>query len=167
MTRNNRAIGAKAKRAGDQFEALFFSAARLSGIAITRINDGCKTLGQNRMIRVKQPWDWVLTWDGCSALIDTKTTNGAAFPCSKIDNNQVRELARHAALGGVAGYVVWARTTHDLFFVPAGVLVAKALLPRGSIKPDEPGVISLGTAMHPRLTEMFNQQTVEVVYESH
>lgn len=163
----HQAQGAKAKRAGDQFEALFFSAARLSGIAITRINDGCRTLGRNRLIRVKQPWDWVLTFQGMTALIDTKTTNAAAFPCSKIDGNQLRELTRHAAQGAIAGYVVWTRATHELFFVPAGLLTMKALLPRGSIQAKEPGVISLGHAMRPMLQNLFQVQEEGIELESH
>ena len=102
-------------------------------MAITRFPDGCKVLRGNKIIRIKTPFDWVLTFGGVTALIDTKTTNLDSFPHSKIEAHQVAEMLAHSQSGAKAGYVIWFRKTDDLFFLSA-LTLSQLLNKRGSIK---------------------------------
>ena len=167
MKRDNQAQGAKAKRAGDQWEWIFEVQAKRAGIWVTAIADGARRVGRNQLIPCKQGFDYALSFQGVSAFVDTKTTTGSTFPCSKIDHDQLRELAGHAAQGQVAGYVIWTRASGALYFIPAGVLIVKAMLKRGSIGPEEPGVISLGTVQRPAIENLFKPVKLEVLIETH
>jgi penicillin-binding protein-related factor A (putative recombinase) len=128
-------MGIKAKAFGDLFESLFvLGCRRTNGLVVTRFPDGCKVVGRNQVIRVKTPCDWIITFGGVTALIDTKTTEGESFPFSKIEKHQVSEMLRHELAGAKAGYVIWFRKTDDVLFVSASLL-ASLMLQRGSIKP--------------------------------
>lgn len=164
----NRLRGRTAKAAGTAFEELFERVARLQRIGISRIHDGCRRVGPRPtdLIRMKQPFDWVLSYRGLSALIDTKSVAGKALPCSAIDPNQRRELARHASHGGIAGYVVWTRDTKDFYFIPASVLEEKAKLKRGSISASDTGVVRLGVEPHPNLTAIFTAHVERLLSQS-
>lgn len=161
----NRLRGRKAKNVGSAFEELFLRAARLQRIAVSRIHDGCKRVGPNPrdLIRRKQPFDWVLSLGGLTALIDTKSVAGKCLPCSAIDPNQRRELASHASRGAIAGYVAWLRDTQEFVFIPAQVLVEKARLKRGSISGKDAGVIHLGNESQPNLARIFESYVTGLV----
>lgn len=149
----NRSAGAwRAQRNGKTFESMFYAACLKAAVAATRIPDGCKTIGRNRLIRVKSPWDWVISHKNSGALIDTKTDSGKTFPHHVIEPHQIFEMVKHRVAGVVAGYVVWTRANDQVFFVDADIM-----LPlrgeRGSIAPDAAGVIMLGSSasFDPRL----------------
>lgn len=138
-------MGGKSKAFGNMFEDMFQQNCRSNGVAITRIPDGCRQAGKH-IIRVKTPWDWVLTYKHKTALIDTKTVNSDVFNCSLITEHQVRELHQHERLGAVAGYVIWLRESNRVFFIPAGAL-ANEMKRVGSFSDAHPQAIYLGTQM--------------------
>lgn len=109
----------KPQAIGATFESMFLMTARANRIAITKIPDSCRSVGKNQIIRVKSPWDWILTYNRKTAFIDTKTTRGSSFPCSKICEHQVNELIQHEYAGASAGYVIWLRSTNRVFFMSA------------------------------------------------
>ena len=153
--------GLKAKRYGEYFEALFKSACLARRIAVTRIPDGCKQLGQNRIIRVRSPFDWIVSKNGTTALIDTKTQEGKAFPNSKIDSHQVSELLPHETNGSIAGYVVWLREIDQIIFIPSTVLI-KAQRDRGSIDGSTAGVMGIGSSNCLDASKLFGQDKAKL-----
>lgn len=138
-------MGIQSKRSGDSFEKLFVHACQIYDFAITRIPDGCRQLSNKRLIRIKSPWDFVISYQGHTALIDTKTVQGDTFPYSSITPHQVKALCDHANHGAMTGYVVWLRKTDRVIFIPAftlhGALQSKN---SGSFSEKNPGVIYLG-----------------------
>lgn len=135
--------GAVAKANGDAFESIFLRMCRLNGVAVTQIPSGCRRVGGNRLIPVKTPWDWVCSYNSQTALIDTKSTQEANFPCSMISEHQVRELLQHELRGAIAGYVIWLRKSDRVFFIKASAL-SKLQQERGSFCDDHPGATFLG-----------------------
>jgi len=140
-----RAAGFKAKKIGELWEDLFYRACLKRGIAITRIPDGCKQIGQNKIIRVGTPFDWVLTHNNVTALIDTKTTATDSITASSIRSNQLDALLSHARQGCVTGYVVWFREPDLISFVPAHILLDHVRSRKG-IKHTTDGLIPLGAS---------------------
>lgn len=114
--------GAEAKRHGDAFERAFSHSCR--NMALSRMPDGCRVVGKNRLIRVKTSFDWILTKDGRSAFIDTKTTALDHLPASALTEHQVEALALHEHYGAIAGYVIELRPKKSVYFVPAFLLLA-------------------------------------------
>lgn len=148
MTRDNRAIGKKAKKVGKDFESLFETICAGVGVACTRVPDGCKQVGVDRLfrprlIRVKSPFDWIISHKGRTALLDTKTVNDKNFGFSGIDPDQVRELLKHEQASSIGGYVIWLRESQKVVFIPASILADK-IGQRGSFKDTDPGVVVLG-----------------------
>jgi hypothetical protein len=132
---------------GKSFEDIFKKSCLLSAVACTRIPDGCRDLGHT-LIRVKTPWDFVLTCESKTALIDTKTTYSGSFPHSllKEKEHQVQALYAHERAGAIAGYVIWFRSAHKVAFFPAFALM-DALDKRGSFTPDHPFAVPMGSDM--------------------
>jgi penicillin-binding protein-related factor A (putative recombinase) len=138
--------GVKAREFGNGFEGVFEKLCRLQGIAITEIPDGCKQIGPNPrtdIIRVKSPFDWVLTFRGKTVLVDTKTIESHLFSNSQIKKHQVEPMASHEMSGGKAGYVVWLREPGQVFFLSATALVIQ-MQTRGSFSETHPESILLG-----------------------
>src|ERR1700677_1848263 len=136
--------GANAKAFGSLFEKLFLTTCRGNGIAVTKIPDGCKQVGRGGVIRVRTPWDWILTYNSRTAFIDTKTTHDAQFACSAIVEHQVLELSSHERAGALAGYVIWLRQTNRVFFMPASRLLF-LMQAGGSFNEAHSAAIFLGT----------------------
>ena len=137
---------------GALFEKMFYNSCNRHHITATRMPDGCRQLGFKKLIRVKTPWDWILTSGGVTALIDTKTVTGDTFNHSNIKDHQVEEMIRHEIDGAIAGYVIWVRETDKIFFVQSSHLVDMMRV-RGTIKPDDPKAILLGgySSLNPKL----------------
>lgn len=140
--------GARNQHAGAAFESVFFDACLNEMIVIERMPDGCKQVGANRLIRVKTPWDFILTRSGKTAYIDTKTTNDPKFTFSAIEKHQADAMFKHAREGApnvTAGYVIELRQTDEVIFVPAWCLhTAVHCGAKGSFGPGDGGVITLG-----------------------
>lgn len=123
---NRRVSGLLAKRNGDFFENLFKNTAAIQDIACTRIPNGARQAGKF-LIRVKSPFDWVLSYRGRSAMIDTKSLSSGNFTASKIDENQVSELYAHESQDVVSGYLVFLREKNQCLFYSAGQLIQMGL----------------------------------------
>lgn len=122
MTLANTLRGGKAYRAGRGFEEIFERQCRISRVAFNRVPDGCRTVGARKLIRVRTPYDWVLTLNGKTALIDTKSFDLSRLLPSKIEPHQLKALLAHHTEGAVAGYVIHFRPEADVRFAPASVL---------------------------------------------
>jgi penicillin-binding protein-related factor A (putative recombinase) len=148
-------MGAKQQAFGDLFEQMFFNyCSRIPRLAITRFPNGCRTVGKNKVIRVKTPWDWVITYGGVTALIDTKTTDGENFPFSKIENHQVEEMIMHEHCGAKSGYIIWFRKSDDIVFVSSNMLITM-MTKRGSIATSNGSIRYLGKSGNFDLTMIF------------
>lgn len=123
-------MGIKSQAFGVLFESLFETACKARGVHVTRIPDGCRSVGK-KIIRVRTPWDWVLSYEGKTALIDTKTVSGRKFSYSGIVDHQMNELCYHAEQGTLGGYIIWLRQTDEVLFVRSNHLL-KSYGQRGS-----------------------------------
>jgi penicillin-binding protein-related factor A (putative recombinase) len=115
--------GIKAKRNGQLFEQVFEYRCRLSHVSVTRIPDGSKRLSQKVIIPIKSPFDYVASFEGKIALLDTKTIEGDKFSHSLIARHQVMEMAKHYnQLLAPCGYVIWFRSIKQVGFISAHAL---------------------------------------------
>jgi len=151
--------GAQNQHVGAAFEATFHDACTREGIAITRMPDGCKQVGATRLIRVKTPWDFILTRNGKTAFIDTKTTSDDTFPFKSIEPHQAEAMYRHDCEGTpnvIGGYVIEFRKINQVIFVPAMHLHnALHCGVKGSFKPTDDFVISLGSSYRMRVSSIW------------
>jgi len=115
--------GAIARAAGNSFEDFFDAKCNGAGIAVTRMPDGCRQVGPKRLIRVKSDFDWVLSFHGKAALIDTKTfgSHNTLRP-SDLTPHQVDALYRHWQHDTISGYIVWFRKVDYIGFAWAKLL---------------------------------------------
>lgn len=134
-------------RIGNQFERMFQQSCMAHGIAVTRVPDGCKQLGQ-KLIRVKTPFDWILSHSGRFAVIDTKSYQGN-MPHADITKHQILELIRHEEEGSSAGYVIYFRKALAVGFIRATNLYDR-LLSRGSIAPMDTQIMGPPSNIDPR-----------------
>lgn len=133
MTR--RIAGKKAQSSGARWENMFFSSAFRAGLHPIRIENGCKT-AQGRLIRVRQPFDWILSCEGLrAAFIDTKTCKSKRFSFSGKVDHQVDQLSLLEKHGHVAGYLVLFSTSGAVVFFKASQL--KNMLSRTSLTPED------------------------------
>lgn len=124
---------------GKSFEDLFRICSLRCNIAISRMPDGCRQLGR-KIVRVKTPFDWIISYQKQIALIDTKTIQGERFPYSAITEHQVTEMKNHSLQGSICGYVVWTRKNDQIFFVEA-ITLFQSLSMRGSFSAQENRVL--------------------------
>lgn len=139
--------GKKARAFGDLFEDMFQTMCQKTGVAITRFPNGCRSIGGNHVVQIKTPFDWIVTHNGMSAMIDTKTSEELAFGHSKIKNHQIQEMIKHEMAGAKAGYVIWLRKSDSVVYVPATDLERVART-RGSIQFGQNHVRLLGNASY-------------------
>lgn len=111
-------MGSRAKKMGNAFEDLFSFHCRRNGIKCVRIPDGCKTIGPNKIIRVKTPFDYFITACGLSACIDTKTIAKGRFNYGLINYDQMRELLE-TEKSVPSGYLIWFRDVDKVRFFTA------------------------------------------------
>lgn len=139
-----RIAGQKAQSNGALFEKMFETHCHRVGVVATRMPDGCKQVGP-KIIRVKTPWDWIVSLNGKTALIDTKTCLDAGFRHSSIQDHQVSEMLAHEMTGVLAGYVIWLRKSDMVIFLPATEL-CELMRFKGSVTEKHPRAIILGDA---------------------
>lgn len=135
--------GAKAQANGGSFETQFSATCTVSGIIVTRIPDSCRQVSSQRMIRIRSPFDWILTYRGRTALIDTKSTQESTFAHSGVDANQLKHLCAHEAHGAIAGYVIYLGEVNCVIFLEANYLLGKKGI-RGSISHEDSQSLVLG-----------------------
>ncbi len=134
---------------GNAFEEMFYlTCNRTRGLAVTRFPDGCRVVGKGNLVRTKTPCDWVLTFGGQTALLDTKTTEGDSFPHSKLEPHQVVEMYSHSIAGAKTGYVIWFRKSDEIYFA-SSLLLNNLLNVRGSIKGNMMHFLGKSTSFKP------------------
>lgn len=145
-------MGAIQQSLGDDFEKLFSDTCRFTrGFAITRFPSACKVVRGGELVQIKAPWDWVVSYKGKTALIDTKTTEGDTFPHSKITSHQVEELYAHSIAGATAtGYVIWFRKSDGVYFA-SSLILNNLLNVRGSLKTDMLQFLGKSGAFKPQI----------------
>lgn len=114
--------GRLAQSRGKSFEEIFQYRCNATGVKVTRIPDGCRQVGRGKLIRVKSPFDWIISWEGKTAFVDTKAYSGGAYyPPSLVDQNQVTEFEKHRAAGSItaAGYLVHLRKSSSIVWIPS------------------------------------------------
>lgn len=112
--------GLKAKRNGDNFEMLFEARCRIFNVHFERVPNGCKQVAPNRVIRVRTPFDYILAFNGKSAVVDLKSCEARSFGYSKIVPHQLQAL-KNLSVGMIAGYIV--NNFEGVFFVPVQMLL--------------------------------------------
>lgn len=123
---NNKARGSRNKRSGTAFENLFYNECRRQKINIIRFPDGCKTIGTTfgfRLVRVKTPFDFILSLPGKCVFVDTKSCSGNNFNHSDIEEHQAVELLGLHADGHRSGYVVYFNKHKKVIFYNANQLI--------------------------------------------
>lgn len=116
--------GLKAKLEGDSFENAFIRACQRYSIVWTRMPLGCKRIGRGPrdLIQIKTAFDFILSYQGQTALIDTKSIAGSRFKPSQITTHQLSELMAHEGAGTPSGYVIWMRALDEVLYVKAELL---------------------------------------------
>lgn len=146
--------GRRAQHTGNAFEQMFETACYRQSIQFTRVPDSCKQLA-TRIIRIKSPFDYIITYQGVTAVIDTKTKDADTFPNSMIDEDQVNNLAKHDQRPTRSGYVVYLRKAERIIFIPVKLL-ANLIGVRGSVDQCSDGVLDLGNLQGYDLRKIFN-----------
>jgi penicillin-binding protein-related factor A (putative recombinase) len=131
-------------------EKIFANTLRQRGWSVVRIPDGCKQIANNKLIRVKSPFDFMTAKESVAIFCDVKSTATKSFAYSLINQFQVKELLDISKNKFIAGYVVHFRSLNTWVFISAEKL-AKAR-PGQSIKPKD--CINLGAGIDvDKLTE--------------
>jgi hypothetical protein len=102
----------QAQRNGAGWENVFQGHAARSGVLCIRFPNGCKTIpgpgGKPRLIRVRTPFDWILSHQGKAGFVDTKsTTELDVHLCTQVSDHQLAALRALEMQGHVCGYVVF------------------------------------------------------------
>lgn len=129
---------------GSSFEKFFKRRLEINGWDVVRIPDGAKQLGQNKIIRVKSPFDFVATSINKAFFCDTKTTIGETYPYSAINKDQVDKLLKIEQSGFISGFVIHFRQNDTYGFASAKQL--SEVMPGQSIKSKE--TVSLGKELN-------------------
>jgi len=157
-TQEKRIAGWRAKNNGRGFEQQFILACYSKKVAVTRIPDGCKRISKVRLLQVKTPFDFIVSYAGRTALVDTKTCENRFFN-SSIDPDQISAMQSHAKVGVLVGYVIQFREHNLVGFVPSSRLWS-AQYEKGSIAHDDENVTLISDdlfAIDPRM--IFDKKT--------
>lgn len=130
MAVNKRAPTAKI---GKAFEQEISRILELKGFTVLRLPDGCRQLGQFKIIRVKNQFDFIAHKPGEVIFFDAKNTEEKNFPHSKINQDQLEHLLGLELNGFKAGYIINFKQEGKALFAPAGVL--KTIVKGKSLSP--------------------------------
>jgi len=116
VKRARQQAGLKAKREGQNWERSFEINCTEADIRFIRIPDGCKQLGRFKLIRVKSPFDYLISYNGKTACIDLKSFGtGTRLTYSHINQNQLIALL-NMRRDCLTGYVVFFRSVGKVVF---------------------------------------------------
>lgn len=121
MSHSRSFAGLRAKRNGDNFETLFESRCRMYDVHYEKVPNGCKQVAPNRIIRVRTPFDYILGFEGKSAVVDLKSCEGSSFGFSKIVPHQLQAL-KNLSVGMIAGYII--NNSNGVFFASVQILLS-------------------------------------------
>lgn len=128
-----RIAGKKAQKNGDAWEGTFYNCAIKQKTTIIRIPNGCITRG-GMIIRVKSPFDWIVSIENKAAFIDTKFTKSTNYSKSMVTDHQISEMIKLENDNHIAGYLVLFQKSNQVVFYKASQL--KNLQARESLSPD-------------------------------
>jgi len=114
--------GKLAKRTGENWENRLVSQCSLYDLEVIRIPDGCKQVGARQLIRVRTPFDFIVSDHYQAAFLDTKTVQKSSFGYKEIDQNQLGNLLKLWRHGHAAGYLIYFRPIDQVIFFHAGLL---------------------------------------------
>lgn len=123
--RKRRLGGKIAKISGEEFENILIPWANKLNATLTRIPNGCRTIKRGNklmVIRVKSPFDFLLSYQGKAVCFDAKSVNSNTFSHSMINQNQLNELLRIEKQLISAGLLIYLRKAQKVIFVRASKL---------------------------------------------
>lgn len=145
MKLENRQRGWKAKRVGSQLEVLFYNAcARHQDFGISHIPQGGKQISKTSFKRVSTEFDFVVTHNGVTAMLDTKNIDDDHVVPSDIKRHQLNGIVKHIKAGGRGGYIVNLAKLDQVYFFPGQRLV-ECFEGHGNLLPDKDG-FAMGTS---------------------
>lgn len=149
------------KKLGTGFEDFFEKLCHKQGIGCLKIWDGARRVGLPtggvRLIPMKNACDFLVTYQGKTALIDSKTRGtGSTFPHSLINPDQVRMMKPMVLAGNVGGYIVYYRAYGKLVFYSVDVL--EGVNPMDGLKLSDG--VELGLIEDCDLRKIWNSQTL-------
>ena len=125
--------GIRSQNNGKSFELTIMHSVSKLKWGVLRIPDGCRSLGPQKLMRVKSPFDFVFYKQSQAIFCDVKTTDQTNFPKSKIKSHQLAELLDLEKQGFHAGYIVrFAKINWCVWF--SAIKLAQCQH-RGSMKP--------------------------------
>jgi hypothetical protein len=127
--------GKKAKVNGQRFEIFLENSAARKMWTVTRIPDGCRQVGPNKLLRVRTPFDFVFTRWGKAVFADAKSTQTKYFSKSALTPHQIEQLKDIENDGFAAGYIVNFSTLNLVVFFSATLL--SEIKTRDSVGPEQ------------------------------
>lgn len=130
--------GVEARRQGKVFEQRLELYARAQKVEVVRLPDGCKQVGPKGIVRVKSPFDFILGFNGSTAMIDTKSTGESTLTLKEMPAHQVNamlKLAKHSR----AGFLVWFRRYDTVNFFDINTMIRLGKMRFDSGQPIGPG----------------------------
>jgi len=121
---NRHLAGRRAQKTGASFERWVVDAFESRGWDILRINDGCRVIGPNRIIRTAQPFDFVAIQGPRVVFFDAKARDLVKLRPSALGTGpstvaQVETLTRIHRHGHPCGFVILLKPIGELWWVPA------------------------------------------------
>lgn len=135
--------GKQAKSRGANFEAILEREALRYGWKVIPILMGCKQVSATKIIKARNPFDFVFIRKGKVIFCDAKTTKTSAFGYTAIKEHQLKALLDCENEGQTAGYIVNFTSNDITVFFSAGQL--DRLQPRQSLKPGDGVVLGLNS----------------------
>lgn len=97
------------RNTGKEFENEFHRLCLMQQIVCIRIPDGSKVVknkfNKYSILKIKSPFDFLITQDGKTCAIDCKSTNKKSFSHSMVNQNQIEQLL-YCSKSITAGYLV-------------------------------------------------------------
>ena len=154
--KNKQFAGHLARDAGNSFEDFFTKRCTVDKIRAVRIPNAGRKIKTRTGFKVKlakSPFDFLITHEGRSACVDTKTTMGKTFAHSMVVTHQLKWL-QFTGPSIPSGYVIWFREPNQVVFFDHLILgnlkKGQSLKPAdgvllGPIENFKPGIILYGS----------------------
>jgi penicillin-binding protein-related factor A (putative recombinase) len=155
MSFNRVLAGKKAQSRGQEFELIVRARCKSLGITYTHHPTGCKPFGRGRFHTIKTGYDFTFFWNKKVCVVDAKALSKNALQKSAMRPHQVTALLEIEQAGFVAGYMIYFKTLHSVYFVKASQMYY--LESGSSIPPDD--MILLGDIGSFDLTKLFDLPT--------
>lgn len=119
--------GRRAHDEGQGFENNFQSGCLAQNLSPTRVPNGCKQVSAFKIIRVKSPFDWLVTGDlphevlACDTktIASIKTLTPSFIPEKRVHQVNALRLIHSPGLNKKAGFILWVREGDQVYFIDA------------------------------------------------